>query len=145
VRLEPLYQVEFTTQEAWRVDLRGDAGVEEHSFLVVEGRTRGRVDARFRGANSPRRRVDGTLTPHFRGALETDDGATILFAWQGYGLTSDDGARRLVGSITHVTGDARYRWLNDVIGVVCGEVRKRDDGRLDVVLEVAELVWERPG
>ena len=39
----------------------------------------------WRAANYPRRRTDGTLTPDFRGVLETDDGATILFAWQGYG------------------------------------------------------------
>ena len=142
MRLEPLYRVEFTTQEAWSVELGGENGTEGQSFLIVEGRSEGRVRARLRAANAPRRRTDGTLTPDFRGVLETEDGAVILFAWHGYGRTSDAGQRQLVGSITHVTGDARYSWLNNLIGVLCGEVRKRDDGRLDVVLEVRELVWE---
>jgi hypothetical protein len=50
--------------------------------------------------------------------------------------------RELVGSITHVTGDERYRWLNDRIGAVEGEVRRREDGEAEVVIQVSELVWE---
>lgn len=36
----------------------------------------------------------------------------------------------------------RYRWLNDRVGGICGEVRPRDDGDFEVVVEVSELVWE---
>lgn len=144
MRLESLYRVEFTTQEHWSVELRGEHGVESQSFLIVEGRCQGRIAARFRASNFPRRRTDGTVTPDFRGVLETDDDAVILFTWHGYGLTTERGERRLVGTITHLTGNDRYRWLNDVIGVLCGEIQARDDGRLDVALAVAELVWERP-
>ena len=144
MRLEPLYHVQFTTQQRWSVEVPGEAGGEEYAFLLVEGHVRGRVNATLHGANSPRRRPDGVLTPNFRGVLECDDGASILFAWHGYGLTGDAGEHRLVGSITHVAGEARYRWLNEVIGAVAGEVRPREDGRLDVVLDVSELVWERP-
>lgn len=81
MRLEPLYRVTFTTPESWSVELGGDRGDEGRSFLIAEGRAEGRLSARYRGANFTRRRVDGTLTPDFRGVLETDDGATILFAW----------------------------------------------------------------
>ncbi len=102
------------------------------------------MNGRFRAANFPRQRTDGTLTPDFRGVLETNDNAVILFAWHGYGLTSETGERQLMGSMTHVTSDERYAWLNTVIGVLCGEVRSRQDGRLDVVLQVEQLVWERP-
>ena len=65
------------------------------------------------------------------GALETDDGALVLFTWQGCARDRGGGRRELAGSITHVTDDGRYSWLND--------------GRFDVVFEVAELVWEPLG
>ena len=82
MRLEPLYRVTFTTPESWSVELEGATGTEGQSFLIAEGRSEGRLSARYRAANFPRRRADGALTPDFRGVLETDDGATVLFAWQ---------------------------------------------------------------
>ena len=92
---------------------------------------------RLRGANYPRGRVDDALVADFRGALELDDGATVLFTWQGYARVSAGGMRQVVGSVTHVSDDERYRWLNDVVCALTGEVRERE-----VVLDVAELVWE---
>ena len=139
---EPLYRVTFTTPESWSVDLEGDDGAEGRSFLIADGRAEGRLSARYRGANFPRRRVDGVLTPDFHGALETDDGATILFAWRGL-ARHVNGMRQLVGTMTHVTDDDRYRWLNDRVCAVAGEVRPRDDAHgFDVVLDVSELLWE---
>jgi Protein of unknown function (DUF3237) len=164
MRLEPLYRATFTTPERWSVELNGEHGTEGRSFLLAEGRLEGRGEgegaaellppspsrrfdsgARLRAANFPRRRVDGTLTPDFRGVLETDDGATILFAWQGYGRAGAGEARELVGSVTHETDDPRYAWLNTSVCGLAGEVRPREDGRgFDVVYEVSELVWEAP-
>lgn len=169
MRLEPLYRATFTTPEAWSVELEGGHGTEGQSFLIAEGRSEGRGEregaaeplppspsqpvrprrcwssARLRGANFPRRRVDGTLTPDFRGVLETDDGATILYAWHGYGRKGEGGASELVGSITHVTDDPRYAWLNTAVCALAGEVVPREGGHgFDVVLEVAELRWEPP-
>jgi hypothetical protein len=131
-----LYRATFTTPEHWSVELRGANGVEAQSFLIAEGRTEGRLSARLRAANFPRRRTDGTLTPDFRGVLETDDGAVVLFAWHGFGR---DG--RLTGSITHVSDDPRYSWLNDRVCTVIGRVEPRDGG-FEVILEVAELLPE---
>jgi hypothetical protein len=143
VRLEPLYRLTFTTLESWSVELAGAHGVEAQSFLIAEGRTEGRLSARLRGANFPRRRTDGTLTPDFRGALETDDGATVLCVWHGFGRASAGEGHELVGSIVHTSDDDRYRWLNDRICAAAGEVRPRPDGTgFEVRLEVAELVWE---
>lgn len=142
MRLEPLYRVTFTTPEAWSVELSGPGGVEGQSFLIAEGRCDGRLSGRYRGANYPRRRVDGALLPDFRGVVETDDGATIAFAWQGYARAPENGMRELVGSGTHVSDDERYRRLNDVVCPLAGEVRPREGGGLEVVLDVAELVWE---
>src|SRR3712207_3127557 len=99
MRFEPLYTVTFTTPEAWSVEVVADAGIEERSFLLAEGRSTGRLSARYRAANFPRKRADAALMPEFRGLLETDDGATILFEWQGLAVLTDSGMRRLLGSL----------------------------------------------
>jgi hypothetical protein len=110
-------------------------------FLIAEGRAEGRLSGRFRAANFPRLRTDGTLTPDFRGVLETGDGAAILFSLLGYARIGPEGMRELVGSVTHVADDDRYRWLNDRLCAIEGELRERDGG-FEVVVEVSELVWE---
>jgi hypothetical protein len=143
MRLEPCYRVTFTTPESWTVERDGDTGTEGQSFLIAEGRATGRLSARYRAANYPRRRVDHALEPEFRGALETDDGATILFSWSGLARMTPTGMRQLLGSMVHVTDDDRYRWLNDRVFAIAGEVRPRSEGGgFDVVLAVDEMVWE---
>ena len=140
MRLEPLYTVTFTTPEAWSAEV--PAG-ESRGFLLAEGRSTGRLSARYRAANFPRKRPDGALVPEFRGALETDDGAAILFEWNGLASPSESGRRRLLGSLVHTTGDPRYRWLNDRVCAIEGEVRPRSGGPgSEVVFEVSEMVWE---
>jgi hypothetical protein len=142
VRLEPLYRARFTPTDSWDVELAGDGGTEGQGFLLVEGRTEGRITAGLRAANYPRHRTDGTVTPNFRGVLETDDGAVVLFSWRGYARASASGPRQLLGSITHRSADERYRWLNTAMGVLTGKIRPRPEGGFDVVLDVAELIWE---
>jgi hypothetical protein len=141
-RLEPLYRAVFATPEAWSVEL----GAEGQSFLIVEGRTEGRPSARLRAANYPRRRADGVLTPDFRGVLETDDGATVLFTWRGFTRRDPEtGVRQLVGAVTHLSDDDRYSWLNDMLCALTGEVRPRaEGGGFDVVVEVEQLIWQPP-
>ena len=143
MRLEPLYRVTFTTPESWSVTREGESGTEGQSFLIAEGRAEGRLSARYRAANFPRRRVDGALEPAFRGALDTDDGATILFRWEGLAAPTDTGMRRLLGMAQHTSDDERYRWLNDRVCAVEGEVRPQAGAPgFDVVLSVSEMVWE---
>ena len=143
MRLEPLYTVTFTTSEAWSVEAPASEATEGRSFLLAEGRSTGRLSARYRAANFPRKRADGALAPEFRGVLETDDGAAVLFEWQGLAVLSDSGMRRLLGSLVHTTDDPRYCWLNDRVCAVEGEVRSRADGDgFEVVFEVSEMVWE---
>ena len=142
MQLEPFYRVTFTTPEAWSVTREGGSGAEGQSFLIAEGRAEGRLSARYRAANFPRRRVDGALEPEFRGVLETDDGATILFHWEGLARLTDSGMRQLLGIAQHTSDDERYRWLNDRVFAVEGEVRPRsDETGFDVVLAVSEMVW----
>jgi hypothetical protein len=110
--------------------------------LLAEGRSTGRLSARYRAVNFPRKRVDAALVPEFRGVLKTD-GAVILFEWQGPAVLTDSGMRRLFGSLVHTTDDPRYRWLNDRVCTVEGEVPPRTDGAgFEVVFEVQEMVWE---
>jgi hypothetical protein len=143
MKLEPLYRVTFTTPEAWTVTREGSDGTEGRSFLIAEGRAEGRLSARYRAANFPRRRVDGALEPEFRGVLETDDGASILFHWEGLASLTDTGMRQLLGSMQHVSDDDRYRWLNDRMCAVEGEVCSGDGGAgFDVVLDVSLMTWE---
>ena len=142
MQLEDLYRVTFTTPESWTVTRPGP-GDEGQSFLIAEGRADGRVTARYRAANYPRRRADGALEPSFRGALETDDGATILFQWEGLATMTPSGMRQLLGMVQHVTDDERYTWLNDRVCALEGEVRPRDEGAgFNVVLRVHMMTWE---
>ena len=152
--LKPLYRVRFRYPHGWSVDLTGPEGKESQLFFLAEGRCAGRVAGVYRGANHPRRRTDGTYLPDFQGVIETDDGAIVFFDWHGYGRAYPKGRRQIVAIGTHVSEDERYRWLNDVVCVGTGEVRA-DQGagvgqsvgqggpsRSELVLDVAELVWE---
>ena len=45
--------------------------------------------------------------------------------------------------LTYAPDFQGYRWLNDVVCAIAGEVRPRADaGGVEIHLEVAELVWE---
>src|SRR3712207_4246647 len=143
MRLKPLYTVTFTTPEAWSVEVTADAGVEGRGFLLAEGRSTGRLSARYRAANFPRKRADGALVPEFRGVLKTDDGAAVLFEWQGLAVLTHPGMRLLLGGLVHTTDGPSYRWRNNRLSAVEGGGRPRTDGPgFAVVIEVSEVVWE---
>jgi hypothetical protein len=145
MKLEPLYRARFTTTDRWSVELSGAGGTEAQTLLFVDGHCEGAIAGSLRASNFPRRRADGVVTPDFRGVLQTDDGATILFTWHGFGITAPEGVNKLVGAMTHVSDDERYSWLNTVICTVAGVIEPRADGAgLRVVLDVAQLVWQRP-
>jgi hypothetical protein len=139
VRLDPLYRIRFTYPEGWDISLGGDW--EQH-FYIAEGQCEGAINGRFRGANYPRRRSDGTFRPDFRAVIETDDGATIMFEWHGYGRAHPVGRRQVVGAIFHSSDDERYVRLNDVVCVCAGEVRASTRESTELIIDIAELVWE---
>ena len=151
MRLKPLYSVKFRYPEGWEVALTGEGGTEERHFYFAEGTCAGAIAGRFRGANHPRRRTDLTFTPDFQGFIETDDGALIMFDYQGYGRAYPKGRRQIVGAAWHMSEHAKYRWLNDVICVFTGEVRSPNippeqmkQADVELVLELSELIWEAP-
>jgi hypothetical protein len=142
MRLEPLYRVRFSYAGGWSVGLAGQDSAEGRFFFLAEGRCEGRISGLFRGANHPHRRGDGTFLPDFQGVIETDDGAEVLFDYRGYGRAYPVGRRQIVASGTHLSQDERYRWLNDSLSVGVGEVRSKEDGPTELVIEWAQVVWE---
>lgn len=58
------------------------------------------------------------------GFIETDDGARIAFHGRGYGLRSPQ--RYLVSmTLSFSTADARYSWLNKVLGLMDGSLDEK--------------------
>ena len=68
-----------------------------------------------------------TLNPG--GYIESDDGARIAFDGKGYGLRSPD-RYRVSMTMAFRTEDARYAWLNRVLGVMTGDFDEKT-GRAD--------------
>ncbi|WP_203580912.1 hypothetical protein [Microbacterium hibisci] len=142
MRLEPLYRLRFSYPEGWAVELEG--GWEQH-FYSAEGTAEGELAGRFHAANFPlRRTAAGPFVPDIRGVIETTDGATVLLECRGYGRAQPVGAREVVGAVLHVSDHPAYRRLNDAVCVCVGEVRSgvAAGGGPEIVLDVAELVWE---
>lgn len=129
MRLEPLYRLVFSYSESYRA---GDEWL-----LVGEGRCEGRVSGRYRCVNRPRRRPDGTWVPDMDGAVETDDGATVLLRLTGRGEPEAEPTGRVVVTLRHVADDERYAWLDGAVCAAAGDVRDRE-----IRLDVAEIVWE---
>ena len=140
MKLVPFYRIRFMYPEGWAVDLSDG---EQHLYLA-EGRCEGAITGRFRGANFPRRRPDGTFRPDLRAVIETDDSATIMLEWHGYGRAYPVGRRQIVGAVFHLSDDERYSRLNDVVCVSIGEVRTSSDPgeETELVADIAELIWE---
>jgi hypothetical protein len=157
VLLKPLYTVRFFYPDDLEVRMKDPSEsnsltTEEEHFAFAEGRCEGAVSGAFRGANHPHRRVDKTFAMNLQGYIKTDDGALIMTDYRGYGRTYPKGRRQVVGAAWHVTDSEKYRWLNDVVCAIAGEVRapvgvlpdqiKQADVKL--VFDVAEVVWESP-
>jgi uncharacterized protein DUF3237 len=154
MQLKPLYRLRFDYPESWAVEIAGEGGKEEQLLLFANGRTEGRISGKFRATNYPRRRTDRTAMTDFRGVIETDDGAVVLLEYHGFGRayrepykTLSPNRRQWVATASHLSEDPRYVWLNDTVCVGTGEVRPKTSGATetnpsDLVLDVAELVWE---
>ncbi len=153
MELKPLYRLRFDYPESWSAELKGEGGIEEQHLLYAEGRAEGQIAGRFRGANYARRRTDRVFVTDFRGVIEPSAGGTILFECHGFGRPRrpdydrlSPGARQWVATVVHVTDREEYRWLNDTVCVGTGQVRPKPQpdptNPSDLVLDVAELVWQ---
>jgi hypothetical protein len=142
MKMRHLYRASFQYDEAYSVDLAG-IGAESRYFFLFDGRCEGEITGKYRGANAPLRRTDGTFQPDLRGVIETDDGATLLFDIVGYGRAYPVGRRQIVASARHYTDAAAYSWLNDAVCAVNGEVRTLPgDAGAEIVIDVLELQWQ---
>jgi hypothetical protein len=130
VRLEPLYRLTFRYPESRRT--------ADEMLLFAEGRAEGRLSGEFRGANRARRLPRGGYLPELHGAIRTDDAATVLLTLTGHGDPEADPDGRVIAAVVHSTDAEHYAWLDGTVAAVAGEVR----GGREVVLDVAELVWE---
>jgi hypothetical protein len=130
MRLEPLYRLTFAYGEHWQAE----SGGVLHWLLLARGRCEGRISGTFQGANAARRRPDGVFEPDYQGVIESDDGAVILLHLTGYG---SPGEGWITATAKHACSDERYAWLNRAVCAVNGTLRDRE-----IVLDVAELVWE---
>jgi hypothetical protein len=81
--------------------------------------------------------------------IETDDGASIYLELRGYGRAYPAGRRQWLVAGVHRCDVEHYAWLNNTLIVGTGEVRWSDqidtsdpNASPDLVLDVAELVWE---
>jgi hypothetical protein len=171
MQLRPLYTVRFFYPKGYGVEVKNPAdktasGKEQEMFFFAEGTCEGIISGNFKGANHPRRRADNANVMNLQGFIETDDGALIIADYQGYGRSyqrsqalygtaSDEETklrRQVVGVAKHYADAGKYRWLNDAICAIAGEVRspanvaqeqiKQADVKL--VFSVAEIVWEAP-
>lgn len=73
------------------------------------------------GGDWPLVRSDGTLLLDVRLNLRTDDGADIFVSYSGIGTPIGDGMFNIRTTPTFQTGDPRYGWLNNVLGVGIGK------------------------
>ncbi len=117
-----------------------EEGQSEGRYYVTvhDGRIAGRISGRFRGSNHASRRGDGTFESCVHGAIETHDGATIVFNIAGYSYELPEGHRG-VGWATHWADAAAYRWSNRTVCAMEGEVRGNE-----MVMDVYEVLWESP-
>lgn len=160
MRLRPLYTVRFSYPDGWEVQLKGPSGAsgtltEEQHFYFAEGRCEGEVVGEFRGSNHPHKRIDRNFEMDLQGFIKTADGATIMTDYRGYGRvhkeTDLQGRRQVLGAAWHLSDSERYRWLNDVVCAISGEVRapalppeKIRQADVQLVFDVAEIIWEKP-
>ncbi len=102
----------------------------------IEGRLSGTVEWTFYAAEC-RYRPDGSEDPQAGrtdaghnvcrttpgGVIRTDDGAVIHFEARGFGLRRDDAHPKwhLTAALRFSTAAAKYRWLNDALGLWEGD------------------------
>jgi len=97
-----------------------DYGAGGQYYAHMEGTWTGdRISGQLRLTNTPAKRPDNINRPTIRGILDTADGAKMFVEMNGLAQLGE-GGRVFLCSLTLRTGDARYAWVNTLVGVVEG-------------------------
>lgn len=138
LKLEPMYRLKFSYTGGVGAAFTSDE--QEATFVfTAEGSCEGRITGTMRGQNHPHRRSDGTFEVNFQGVITTGDGASILFDYGGYGRAYPTERRQIISWGRHYSDNERYKWLNDSVAAIEGEV-----GPEELIVHVYEMVWEPP-
>jgi len=124
IPVEFIGTLDATTQAVTPVAVAGTAGTRV-TVTVTEATLVGpKVNATLvpgvAAADWPLVRSDGTLLLDVRLNLRTDDGADIFVTYAGIGTPIGNGLFNIRTAPLFQTGDPRYAWLNNVLGVGIG-------------------------
>jgi len=98
--------------------VRPFGGQEGSGYGEGDGSIKGeRIKGAVRWVSHPRHRGDGSVLPNFDGIIKTDDGAIVLFKFQGKTVWVHGMGRQLLSAIFE-TEDNRYKWLDDAFCVI---------------------------
>lgn len=142
--LEYLYRMHMYYTKTWFVELEAENGIEGQFYGILEGTVEGeKITGKFHIANYPRRRTDKTFLPDAFGALETDEGATIMLNLNGVSSYPDpEETPHVLFGIQHFTGADNYLWLNQAYCVAVGEMLPADNGTVKFIYDIAKVKWE---
>jgi len=125
MRLEYLCNMELAHQES---PVYGRLNVMVRPYGSEEGTAYGEGDGTFTGprlqgqarwVNHPHRHSDGVMLPDSHGVIMTNDGAAVMFTFQGRTTLENDTGKQLL-TISFEAEDEHYRWLNRAVCVVEG-------------------------
>ena len=120
VRLDPLFEGDLEYEEAEHTAVSPYGDGRWFGYTPAHGSIRGqRLTGRLRCHNLYHQQSvePEVYRPRYRGAIDTDDGALIL--WDAEGLNRFDGQLgTVVMHMTFQSAEERYRWLNGVMAVV---------------------------
>jgi len=115
--MEHLFDLDLRYEGDYVVE-RPHGGLDGVGYAAGAGRAIGPlVEGDVRFSNNPRVRGDGALLANLAGAISTDDGAKIVFSFNGLGRKDENGrsfTALVAGTVE--SADERYAWVN---GIVC--------------------------
>jgi hypothetical protein len=125
MNLTPLGEMQF--KYTWLQFI--DYGSDGQSLGTLDGELRGdRLSGSLKVVNTPPRRSDNINCPTIKGVLTTADGATVYLEMNGLSLLrAADQARVFTTSLTLRTSDQRYKWVNNIFGMVEGVLNTQTD------------------
>ncbi|HWG84914.1 MAG TPA: hypothetical protein VNT60_05480 [Deinococcales bacterium] len=145
MRLEHLCDMELQYEKTLPGDrafvlVRPYGGEEGRGYEEGTGTLKGeRLSGEGRWVNHPRRRSDGVMQPDSYGLFRTADGADVFLSLSGRTLFPANGrGRQLLVALFESEHEA-YRWLNDTMCVVEGNI---DPARLRMTAKVYECVHD---